>query len=321
LTSASQSFSLNRVVAVVNTASGGVTPGAAALLREIGLEFDLPIEVVEASPAAIVSALRAAIRSTPDLLIVLAGDGTAAVAADLCGMEGPLLAPLAGGTMNMLPHALYGRRPWPDALRETLAHGRPRVVACGVVACGVVAGRRFYVAAILGAPALWAHAREAMRKRRFRLAFLRARHALAHALSGRLRFALDDGVRRKAQALTLMCPLVSRALDSEQALEAAALDPRGAADAFRLGLSTLFGRWRQDSSVSLELCATGRAWARGRIPAILDGEPHRLESPVEIRFQAAGFRAFAPPPIPDPAIPASPLLSSPYAAGLERPVR
>jgi diacylglycerol kinase family enzyme len=282
---------LDRIVAVVNTASGSVTPGAAALLHEIGLEFDLAIEVVEASPATILTTLRTAIRSKPDLLILLAGDGTAGVAAELCGMDGPLLAPLAGGTMNMLAHALYGRRPWPDALRQTLAHGGPRVVACGLTA-----GRPFYVAAILGAPALWAHAREAVRKRRFRLAFLRARHALAHAFAGSLRFALDERETRKAQALTLMCPLVSRALDREQALEAAALDPRSAADAFKLGLSTLFGRWRQDASVPMELCTHGKAWARGRIPAILDGEPHRLESPVAIQFQAAGFRAFAPPP-------------------------
>jgi len=266
------------------------------LLREIGAEFDLAIEVVEAPPASILAALGAAIRSKPDLLIVLAGDGTAALAAELCGMEGPWVAPLAGGTMNMLPHALYGRRPWPDALRETLAHGRPQVVACGLVA-----GRPFYVAAILGAPALWAHAREAVRRGRLRLAFLRARHALAHTFSGRLRFTLDGREQRKAQALTLMCPLVSRAINGQQALEAAALDPRGATDAFRLGFSTLFGGWRQDASVRVELCTTGKAWARGRIPAILDGEPHRLESPVAIQFQAAGFRAFAPEPSPTAA--------------------
>jgi diacylglycerol kinase family enzyme len=284
---------LKRVIAVVNTASGGVTPGAAALLREIGLEFDLSIEAIEAPPTAILAALQSARGANPDLLILLAGDGTAAIAAELCGMDGPLLAPLAGGTMNMLPYALYGRRPWPDALRETLAHGRPQVVACGVVA-----GRPFYVAAILGAPALWAHAREAVRKRRFRLALLRARHALAHAFSGSLRFDLNGRGRRKARALTLMCPLVSRALDGEQALEAAALDPRGAAEAFRLGLSTLFGRWRQDASVSVELFTAGEAWARGRIPAILDGEPHRLDSPVAIQFQADGFRALVPAPLP-----------------------
>jgi len=295
LTSASHSFSLNRVIAVVNTASGGVTPAAGPLLREIGAEFGLAIEVIEAPPTSINAALGAAIDSKPDLLIVLAGDGTAALAAELCGIEGPWLAPLAGGTMNMLPHALYGRRPWPDALRQTLAKGRPQVVSCGLVA-----GRPFYVAAILGAPALWAHAREAVRRRRFRLAFLRARHALAHAFSGRLRFNLDGRGQRKAQALTLMCPLVSRALDGQQALEVAALDPRGAAEAFRLGFSTLFGGWRQDASVRVELCTAGQAWARGRIPAILDGEPHRLDSPVAIQFQAAGFRAFAPEPPPPP---------------------
>ena len=301
-------------MAVVNTASGGVTPGAATLLREIGLEFGRTIEVIEAPPGAILDALRDVVGRRPDLVILLAGDGTAAIAAELCGIDGPLLAPLAGGTMNMLPYALYGRRPWPEALRDTLAHGQPKVVACGLAG-----GRPFYVAAILGAPARLAHAREAMRKRRFRLALLRARHALAHAFSGSLRFTLNEGARRKARALTLMCPLVSRALDGEQALEAAALDPRGPADALRLVLSTLFGRWRQDASVSLELCTTGKAWARGRIPTVLDGEPHRLDSPVEIRFVAAGFRAFVPSSIPGPAA-ATSLWATLSSLGSDRPV-
>ena len=54
-------------------------------------------------PAA---AVRAAVDAAPDLLIVLAGDGTARLAAELCGLDGPLVAPMAGGTLNMLPHAL-----------------------------------------------------------------------------------------------------------------------------------------------------------------------------------------------------------------------
>ena len=39
-----------------------------------------------------------ALAASPDLLLVLAGDGTARLAAERCGPEGPLLAPLPGGT-------------------------------------------------------------------------------------------------------------------------------------------------------------------------------------------------------------------------------
>jgi diacylglycerol kinase family enzyme len=55
------------------------------------------------------------IDSAPDAVLVLAGDGTARAAAEMAGPDGPLIAPLPGGTMNMLPRAsmatVTGRRP------------------------------------------------------------------------------------------------------------------------------------------------------------------------------------------------------------------
>ena len=281
---------LTRVEAVVNVRSGSVGPDPGPRLRAITTRFGLDVEPRCVEPQGLRDALQAAVAARPDLLILIAGDGTAALAADLCGMDGPLLAPLPGGTMNMLPHALYGRSAWPQALEATLAYGAPRTVSGGEVA-----GRSFYVAAILGAPAMWAEAREALRRRRLKMAYLRAQRALTHAFSGRLRFSLDGRARRKVEALTLMCPLVSRAMTDDEALEAAALDPHGAVDAFRLGLMTVLGAWRKDPVVTVEPCVEGQAWARGRIPVILDGEPHRLDSPVSIRFRREAFRALAPP--------------------------
>jgi diacylglycerol kinase family enzyme len=229
------------------------------------------------------------VRARPDLLIVLAGDGTAGLAADLCGLDGPVLAPLPGGTMNMLPHALYGPRAWPQALEDALA--ARRVVE---VSGGEAAGRSFYVAAILGEPALFAEAREAMRKRRPRLALLHARRAWMRAFAGRLRYRLEDDEACKAEALTLMCPLVSRALDADVGLEAAGLEPRDAVEVFRLGVATLMGSWRDDPAVTTRVCRSGCAWAHGRIPVILDGEPYRLKSPVRFRYRPAAFRALVP---------------------------
>lgn len=284
-----------RVEAVVNAASGSVGPGAAAALETIVSGFGLQVRVADCQPQDISAAVAAAAAAKPDLLIVLAGDGTARLAAETCGPDGPLLAPLPGGTMNMLPKAFYGDRNWRDALTAALSEGVERPVSGGQIA-----GHSFYVAAILGSPALWADAREAMRSKKLRLAILRARRALMRAFSGRLRFELDkNGVRHKAEALTLMCPLVSRALTDEQALEAAALDPHGVGEAFRLGLRTAFsnilGDWRKDPAVTVDLCQLGRAWAGSRIPAILDGEPHRLDREVQFQFTPKAFRALAPP--------------------------
>ncbi len=280
---------LGKVAAVLNAASGSVGPDAADRMKAIAAAHGLALEPKSVEPAGLADAVRAAVAERPDALLVLAGDGTLALAAELCGPDGPLLAALPGGTMNMLPFALNGRRPWPDALSAILETGRELEVSGGEVG-----GHGFYVAAILGAPALWADAREAVRKGKLKLAVLRARRALLRAFKGRLRFELDGGERRKAEALTLMCPLVSRGVDEDVGLEAASLDPKGALEGFRLGFSTLVGGWRDDPSVKIDICTSGTAWAHGRIPVILDGEPRRMDSPVKLAYRPRAFRALVP---------------------------
>jgi diacylglycerol kinase family enzyme len=284
---------LRRVEAVINSASGHVGPGAAEELEEIVSGFGLAVRVADAQPKQIPRALQAAVAARPDLLIVLAGDGTARLAADLVGPDGPLLAPLPGGTMNVLPRALYGTVNWQAALRSTLEQGQPRSVSGGAVG-----GHSFYVAAIVGSPALWADAREAIRFGRFGLAVTKARRALAHAFSRGVRFTLDGGERRQAEALALICPLVSRALSEETALEAIALDPHDAGEAIRLGLRTLFadlvGDWRADPAVSATLCARGEVWSHGRLPLLLDGESQWIGRRATIEFRRNAFRALAP---------------------------
>lgn len=288
---------MRTVGALVNPLSGSVGPKAAAELEQILAEYGLrpTLHILEGDNFD--EAIGAAVDEAPDLLIVLAGDGTACAAASRAGEKGPLVAPLAGGTMNMLPHALYGPKPWQEGLHDTLTEGVVRPVSGGVVG-----GHFFYVAAILGAPALWAHAREAVREGRLRMAMRWARTAWGRAFSRNLHFSLDSGLRRKAEALTLLCPLVSRALDDDdRALEAAALDPQGAADAFRLAFRTVASEvtekvdWRDDPAVEVTRCRSGRVWAPGSIPVICDGESQRMPREVEIEFRETAFRALAPP--------------------------
>lgn len=280
---------IRRVEAVVNPESGSVGPGAAEALEAMLAEHGLGARVCTASGRDLPGAVRAAVDAAPDLVIVLAGDGTAAMAARRAGGTGPLIAPLPGGTMNMLPHALYGMAGWREALDAALTHGEIRAVSGGEVN-----GHPFYVAAVLGAPALWARAREAMRKGRMDLAIARARTALSRAFSGPLKYRLDNGIEGKAEALSLVCPLVSRRLQTETALEAAALDPHSAADLFRLGFNFLTSDWRNDPAVAVHMTVKAAAWARGSIPAMLDGEPRRLPSEVEVQFVPQAFRALAP---------------------------
>lgn len=282
---------MRRIDIVVNTASGSVGPDAPAIAERLLAEHGVAGRVHAPTTSELEACLRDVIDTAPDAVLVLAGDGTARAAAELAGPQGPLIAPLPGGTMNMLPHALYGERSWQEVMSACLETGEPRMISGGEVG-----GRLFFVAAILGSPALWATAREAAREGRLDLAVARARRALRRAFSGRLRFVLDGRPQQKSEALTLMCPLVSTALDAEErALEAAALDPSSALDVFRLGFNAARGQWREDPSVSVGRCRTGAVWAGGRIPAILDGEPTRLDPKVSIRFRSKAFRALVPP--------------------------
>jgi diacylglycerol kinase family enzyme len=286
---------IRRIEVVANAASGSVGPNVVERVQAIVNEAGLEARVETPACADLSVCIRGCLDRTPDLLVIIAGDGTARTAAEMAGMDGPLVAPLPGGTMNMLPKALYGDRDWETALRDTLNHGIVRPVSGGEVG-----GHRFYVAALLGSPALWALAREAMREKNFDLAVRRAKRAARRAFSGRLRYSIEGAPMQKAEALSLMCPLVSKALDDEEhVLEAAALDPAGAADAVRLGIQTLRGTWRQDASVEVFRCRFARAWASGMIPASIDGEPVRLPRNVEIRYHPEAFRALAPPPPED----------------------
>src|SRR6185503_15496911 len=168
------------VEVIANVASGSVGADGPAEIAKILSDFGLAAHVCAPETHELTRCLRQAVDAAPDLLIVLAGDGTARAAAELCGPRGPIIAPLPGGTMNMLPHAIYGQRPWQEALKLALTEGVERPIGGGEVD-----GKRFMVAAILGAPALWAPAREAARYGMARKAIRSARLALGRAFSGR----------------------------------------------------------------------------------------------------------------------------------------
>ncbi|CAN7187728.1 diacylglycerol kinase family protein [Phenylobacterium sp. LjRoot219] len=276
---------------MANVASGGVDADAPEELKKILADFGVSAHVFAPSTDDLTNCLRAAIDSGPDLLVVLAGDGTVRAAAELCGPDGPVIAPLPGGTMNLLPHAIYGARSWQDALSAAMAEGEVRMLGGGEVE-----GRHFLVAAILGSPALWAPAREAARYGQLTLAWNRAQRALRRAFTGRLRFALDGGPRDKALALSFLCPSISRALDTHApALEAAILDVQGVRDAVSLGFHALRGEWRDAPAVEARPCRLARVWAAEQIPAILDGEAVRLTSSATVRFEPNIVRVLSLP--------------------------
>ncbi len=286
---------IKRIEVVANCASGSVGRTAPAEVEQILAAIGMTANIHAPERGDIGDSLRTAVAAKPDLLIVLAGDGTARTAAELCGPTGPIIAPLAGGTMNMLPHAIYGVRPWQEALKLALTEGVERPIGGGEVD-----GHRFMVAAILGAPALWAPAREAARFGMARKAIRSARLALGRAFSGRLRYILDGGQREKAEALIFMCPLTSKALsENDDTLEAAGVDVKNAAEAIRLGFHALTGDWRAAPNVEVERCRIARVWSANAIPALLDGESVRLKALTDVRYIPKLARILALPKDPE----------------------
>lgn len=286
---------LARVIMLVNPMSGSVGPKAAGEAEAMLAEYACESSVVELTGGDFDAQIQAALDARPDALFVLAGDGTAGTIASRAGPDGPLIAPLPGGTMNMLPKALYGTADWKAALRLALEDGAPQSVAGGEVSDGQFR-QAFYCAAIMGSPALWAPAREAMRDGKPGLAWAYARRALRRAFTGHLRFSLDGRPERKGEALILISPLISRAMDEDIGLEAAAVTTSDAAQALRMAAHAVTGDWRQDPSVTTRATQTVTMRARSRIPAVIDGEPTQLRHEAKVKFIKKAFMALAPIP-------------------------
>lgn len=280
---------LDKIIMLINPMSGGVGNRAAEEAREILSRYDLRAEVELLEGDSFQETIDRAIAAKPDALFVLAGDGTARTIATLAGQNDILVATLPGGTMNMLPKALYGTGDWKKALERVLEKGEERRVAGGRIG-----EEYFYCAAILGAPALWAPAREAIREGQFSKALSKAKLAFNRAFSGRIRFSLDGKTPDKAEALVLITPLISRSFDEDTAgLEAAAMHTSDAGQALRLAVNAVFANWRDDSAVQTQKSRVVKLWGRSRIPAVIDGETIPIGKEAKVEFVPHAFTALA----------------------------
>jgi diacylglycerol kinase family enzyme len=172
-----------KIGAILNTASGSCSPESLSEIEAIFAEYALtPVKIWCVDSSELSDALDDFKRQNLDVLIILGGDGTIRSAAERCTAAGPYLIPLPGGTMNILPKALYGDLPWKDALRATLQ--APQIKD---ISAGEVAGKRFFISAVCGAPALWAEAREAIREGEYGQALALGKIALENMFDSKAR--------------------------------------------------------------------------------------------------------------------------------------
>jgi len=225
-----------------------------------------------------------------EVLIVLGGDGTIRTAAEVCAEEGPYLIPLPGGTMNMLPRALYGEVSWGDALKNTLTAPSAKVLSGGRIA-----DKQFFIAAIVGAPALWTQARESIRDGDIIDAIEKGSVAFQKMFETKVQYLISGEIKGEAEAVALICPVISEEMsDSEQALEAAVIGVESAAEVIGLATAAAFGKWREDRNILLTKTKRVGVQSSKNIPAILDGEIVNLGRSAQIDFVSRAVHVLVP---------------------------
>ena len=270
-----------KVGAIINTSSGGCDSESEAemldILKSAGVTH---CKTWCGGSDQIERAFAEAATHKPNMLVVLGGDGTIRTAAEACTGTDTYLLPLPGGTLNMLPRALYGEVSWQDALRITLTEPLTKALSAGRTG-----DELFFVAAVVGAPGLWMEARESIRERNIVDAVEKSAVAFQAIFETKIRYSISSGTGGEADVLAVICPLVSEAMsDSEQALEAAAVDVENAAELLGLATAAAFGKWRDDESVTLTKTRHVTVQSSRDIPLFLDGERIKVGKIAEISF-------------------------------------
>lgn len=269
-----------------NEKAGSVGPNDREKLAATLLEADIGqyalIDAQKISPALFKRA------KDFDVIIVLGGDGTARAAADLAPRDGPPLVLLPGGTLNILPKALYGDIPWPQALVAAMERGVVKRLPLGRAN-----GESFYVAALFGGTTMLVHAREAMRAGKPLTAWRRFRVALRRSFTRALRARKGRERMRETEAIGVLLPSFSGGIEADD-LEWVRLEARHVFDLARVSLRAITARWRGDQAVEITHTRTGDVDAAfGYVHATLDGEPQRFYSRVHVKYDANGPKVLA----------------------------
>jgi diacylglycerol kinase family enzyme len=280
-----------KVAAIINTSSGGCDSESEAEMLDIlaragvtncktwcGESDEIERVFVEAAT------------HKPEVLVVLGGDGTIRTAAEAGTKTGTYLIPLPGGTLNVLPRALYGDSPWQETLAETLANPLTKELSGGRVGDKI-----FFVAAVVGAPGLWMETREAIREGDILDAVGKAGVAFEAMFDTTIQYFISPAVNGEAEVVAVICPLVSEQMsDSEQTLEAAAIDVENASELIGLATAAAFGKWRDHESVTLTKTHRITVQSNKDIPLVLDGERVKVGNEAEIDFAPHAVNVIVP---------------------------
>lgn len=258
------------LTAIINTTSGSVPADAQALLEAALEELGERVTIQLVSPeCSLPDMLVQASATTPDAVIVWAGDGTVAAVLDATGPTGAPVLALPGGTMNLLHKAIHGEADWKACLTGALMSGGSRTIPAGVVD-----GRRFYVAAMLGNLTHFAESREALRAGNALEAVATLGQAPVLDLETMLDIHADLGGEAGVTHLPATAAAILPSVRRGGGLEVGAIDPGNILELTATGLAAMFRDWRELDSVSRVLARTVIVEHRTgeSMHATLDGE-------------------------------------------------
>jgi diacylglycerol kinase family enzyme len=296
---------LERVALVVNEASGTASSSDVPALAK-RMQCVLPeatIEVASVAPADLEKAMDDAFAQKPDVVVVLGGDGTARSAAKRALATQVPIAPLPGGTMNVLAKLVFGHADLHKAIDDL---GACEITGLDV---GIVAGEPFFLSAAFGFAGPLARLRETMRPprqlREIMSASFSCMRGLGPSLRGGLKWRRAGATWRHAHTLVVALGSLERVLSPEEEelrtgerLQAAALTLRSVWDVAKLGGDAVRLRdWRELNQLTLVSARRIELDLHSKRPlAVLDGEPVRLSHVSEIAVQEAALPTLAARP-------------------------
>ena len=293
---------LNRIALVVNEAAGTASSTDVPLLEE-RVKQALPgteVNVTSVAPQDLETALDDAFAQEPDVVVVFGGDGTARAAAKRALATQVPIAPLPGGTMNVLAKLVFGHADLAQAIQDLPTC---RLTSLDV---GVVGSEPFFLSAAFGFAGPLARFRESMRPpRRFGSAISAAvtcMRSLGPSLRGGIRWRRAGAKWHHAQTLVVALGSMDRVLTPEEEemhtgerLQAAALRLKSFWDVAKLGGDAVRLRdWRELNQVTLVSARRVELELHSKRPlAVLDGEPIRLSQATEVTVNEAALPVLA----------------------------
>lgn len=296
---------LRKIALVVNEAAGTASSSdvsrVSALVQEAAPET--VVDVISVAPQELEQAFDKAFGDAPDVVVVFGGDGTARSAAKRALATQVPIAPLPGGTMNVLAKLVFGHADLEQAIREL-----PTCRTTGLDV-GMVAGEPFFLSAAFGFAGPLTRFRESMRAPRkagdVLSAALTCTRALGPSLRGGIKWRRAGAKWHHAQTLVVALGSLERVLTPEEEevhtgalLQAAALRLRSMWDVAKLGGDAVRLRdWRELNQLTLVAARRIDVDLRSKRPlAVLDGEPTRLSHAAEITVNEAALPVLAARP-------------------------